>query len=59
MQVKSFITQCIRVLRVTKRPSWFEFQTIVKVAGLGMVVIGLIGFLLHLIRYGIFGSFLG
>ena len=43
---KSFIIECGRVLKITKKPDAFEFKTIVKVSGLGILVIGLIGFLL-------------
>ncbi|MBW2970602.1 protein translocase SEC61 complex subunit gamma [Candidatus Woesearchaeota archaeon] len=39
----------LRVLRVTKKPSNEEFKTIVKISGLGMLLIGLIGFLLQLL----------
>ncbi|MFH1399556.1 MAG: protein translocase SEC61 complex subunit gamma [Candidatus Woesearchaeota archaeon] len=40
-----------RVLRITKKPTNEEFQTIVKVSGLGMLFIGLIGFLLQMIYH--------
>ncbi|NJL43856.1 MAG: protein translocase SEC61 complex subunit gamma [Nitrosarchaeum sp.] len=50
MEFQSFITQCGRVLKVTRKPSKTEYLTIVKVAGLGIAVIGCIGFLLHLIK---------
>ncbi|MBR9690779.1 protein translocase SEC61 complex subunit gamma [Candidatus Woesearchaeota archaeon] len=43
---KEFVGECRRVLRVTKKPDAFEFKTIVKVSGLGILVIGLIGFIL-------------
>jgi protein transport protein SEC61 subunit gamma and related proteins len=46
----SFILECRRVLRVTKRPSSSEFKTIAKVSGLGIIAIGMIGFLISLIR---------
>jgi protein translocase SEC61 complex gamma subunit len=48
-KLKEFITECGRVLRVARKPSKQEFWTIAKVSGLGIVVIGLLGFLLHLI----------
>jgi len=47
---KQFISECYRVLRITKKPTSAEFQTIVKVSGLGIAIIGLIGFFLQLIR---------
>ncbi len=42
---KIFLKECVRVLKVTKKPTKEEFKTIVKVSALGMGVIGLIGFL--------------
>jgi protein transport protein SEC61 subunit gamma-like protein len=47
---KRFITECKRVLRVTKKPDALEFKTIVKVSGLGIGIIGLIGFLIQIIK---------
>jgi protein transport protein SEC61 subunit gamma and related proteins len=47
---KRFIIECKRVLKVTKKPDSVEFKTIVKVSGLGMGIIGLLGFLVQLIK---------
>ena len=44
-----FIRECVRVLRVLKKPSNMEFKTIVKVSALGMLIIGFIGFLIQII----------
>ncbi len=41
----------VRVLKVTKKPTMNEFKTIVKVTGLGMAIIGLVGFLLQMGRF--------
>ncbi len=49
-QLKEFLIECRRVLRITKKPTRDEFQTIMKVSGLGMLVMGVIGFLVGLIR---------
>lgn len=46
-KVKRFIVECKRVLRVTKKPDAMEFKTIVKISGIGIVIIGIIGFLIH------------
>lgn len=43
-KVKDFFVECVRVLRVTKKPTNDEFKTIVKVSALGMALMGLIGF---------------
>lgn len=42
--------QCRIVLRVLKKPTREEFKTIVKVSGLGIAIIGFIGFIVTLIR---------
>ena len=50
MKLKRFGIECGRVLRVTKKPDSIEYKTIVKVSGLGMAVIGLMGFLIQMIK---------
>jgi|TARA_Y100000310_G_scaffold311565_1_gene357970 protein transport protein SEC61 subunit gamma-like protein len=54
IRFKSFINESIRVLKVTRKPSKEEFKTIVKVSGLGMIVIGLMGFLITMIKQLLF-----
>ena len=54
VKFKSFINECLRVLRVTRKPDKIEFKTIVKVSGLGMVIIGLIGFMITMIKELVF-----
>ena len=48
IRFKSFVNECLRVLKVTKKPDSIEFKTIVKVSGLGMILIGLVGFILFM-----------
>jgi len=50
LKFKGFINECIRVLKITKKPDRLEFTTIVKVSGLGILIIGLVGFLIQMIR---------
>ncbi|MBD3310120.1 protein translocase SEC61 complex subunit gamma [Candidatus Woesearchaeota archaeon] len=47
-RIKSFAKECRRVLKVTKKPSKEEFKTIVKVSGLGIMIIGLVGFIINM-----------
>ena len=49
-KLKNFVIECKRVLKITKKPSGQEFKTIVKVSGLGIVIIGLIGFVIGMIK---------
>jgi protein transport protein SEC61 subunit gamma and related proteins len=47
-RTKTFFRECVRVFKITKKPTREEYKTISKVAGLGILIIGLIGFLVHL-----------
>ena len=51
IKLKDFYTSCSRVLRVTKKPSSEELKTIVKVSGIGILIIGLVGFSIGLLKY--------
>ncbi len=53
-KLRTFIQECLRVLRVTKKPDKVEFSTIVKMSGLGMAIIGLIGFTISMLKVLIF-----
>lgn len=50
LKFKGFIKECVRVLRVTKKPDKTEFITIVKASGLGILIIGLMGFIIQMIK---------
>jgi protein translocase SEC61 complex gamma subunit len=50
MDIKATWEEWKRVLRVTKKPDSVEFKAIVKASGLGMAVIGLIGFMIQMAR---------
>ncbi len=49
-KVKSFIQEAIRVLKITKKPDAVEFKTIVKVSGLGILIIGGVGFVIQMVK---------
>lgn len=53
-KLKRFIEESKRVLIVTKKPSKVEFQTIVKASGLGILIIGFIGFVLAMLQQILF-----
>ena len=53
-RAKKFILEMRRVLRVTRKPDRQEFITIVKVSGFGILLIGLLGFTLQMIRQLLF-----
>lgn len=45
----SFLKQCNRVLHISKKPDRLEYQNVAKITGLGVIVIGVIGFIISLI----------
>ena len=53
-KLRSFLAECRRVLKITKKPTNEEFKVIVKVSGIGMAVIGLIGFLISMLKQLLF-----
>ena len=50
---KTFIKECIRVLKITKKPTPTEFKTIVKASAVGILVIGALGFTITMLKYAI------
>jgi|TARA_Y100000310_G_scaffold343088_1_gene449130 protein transport protein SEC61 subunit gamma-like protein len=48
-KLKSFFLQNKRVLKVTKKPSRDEYKITLKVSGLGILLIGFIGFIIYMI----------
>jgi len=49
-KLKRFWHECRRVLKVTRKPTKEEFKLIVKVSGAGILIIGAIGFIIHMIK---------
>lgn len=43
--VKDYVTGCVRVTKIARRPNKEEFLKVLKLTGLGMIIIGLIGLL--------------
>ena len=46
---KSFLVECRRVWQVTKKPTKEELKVIVKVTGIGILIIGFIGFTISIL----------
>ncbi len=48
-RIKSFLLQSSRVWVLLRKPSYEEIKTITKVSALGLLVIGMIGFLISIV----------
>lgn len=53
---KEFLESSKRILLIAKKPSNKEFWAMAKVVGLGMIVIGVLGFIIRLIMNIISGA---
>ena len=42
------ISETRRILRLTRKPKWSEFNETLKICGAGIVIIGFIGFIIFL-----------
>lgn len=54
--IYGFLKQCERVLRVAKKPDNEEYKTVAKVTGIGIIIIGVIGFIIALLSQVLFYS---
>ena len=48
IKLKNFVIELKRVWTVTRKPSKEELKTIVKVTGIGILIIGLIGLIINM-----------
>jgi protein transport protein SEC61 subunit gamma-like protein len=49
MQVPTDLSSYVRVLKLASTPSWEEFSQIAKIAGAGILLVGLLGFIIFLV----------
>ena len=47
--ITNSIKQYVRILQLTRKPSMDEFLNISKIAGAGILLIGIIGFVIYLL----------
>jgi protein transport protein SEC61 subunit gamma-like protein len=48
VSLKNFLQQCGRVWVITKKPSSLEFKTVAKASAIGILAIGLVGFIVSM-----------
>lgn len=48
-EINNILKDCKRVLRISKKPNKEEYVAFAKVTALGMVIIGVIGFVIVLV----------
>ncbi|MCK5609348.1 protein translocase SEC61 complex subunit gamma [Candidatus Pacearchaeota archaeon] len=54
IQTKSFLVKCKRVWHALKKPSRQEFEQVSKVSALGILALGIFGFLISIVMKALF-----
>lgn len=49
LNIKNFVSKCIRVWHITKKPTYEEFKLVTKISAIGILILGFIGFLIAII----------
>jgi protein transport protein SEC61 subunit gamma-like protein len=52
-QLHSLLLQCVRVWKLLRRPTAEEYKTVAKVSALGVLFLGLLGFVVALLMKAI------
>ncbi len=50
-RIRSFIYNAVRVLKLAKKPKREDFTFVAKVTGLGILLIGALGYIIESIRW--------
>jgi protein transport protein SEC61 subunit gamma-like protein len=50
-KISSFLSDVMRILRLSKKPKKDEFFLVAKITGLGILLIGLLGYIVESIRW--------
>lgn len=48
-KLKLKLKEYSRVLKITRKPTTAEFKATVKASGIGIIIIGVVGFIIHMI----------
>lgn len=49
MMIRETLEEWSRVVKLSRKPKRYEFVTIAKVTGLGILIVGLVGFMIRMI----------
>lgn len=56
MGIRSFLSQCVRTLKLASKPGRSELWLSIKISLLGIGAVGLIGFIIKLLSFAIGGA---
>jgi len=50
-RIREYLVECRRILRIAKKPERTELNEVLKICGIGIIVIGFIGFFTQTLLY--------
>lgn len=50
-RVRHFVNEAVRILRLTRKPRKDEYTRIAKITGLGILLIGFVGYIVRSLKY--------
>jgi protein transport protein SEC61 subunit gamma-like protein len=56
METPTDLSSYVRVLKLASTPSWTEFSQVAKIAGAGILLVGILGFLIYVVMFLIPGG---
>ena len=56
MNTPTDLSSYVRVLKLASTPSWNEFSQVAKIAGAGIALVGILGFLIYTIMFFVPGG---
>jgi protein transport protein SEC61 subunit gamma-like protein len=56
MNTPTDLSSYVRVLKLASTPSWEEFSQVAKIAGAGIALVGILGFLIYTIMFYVPGG---
>jgi protein translocase SEC61 complex gamma subunit len=59
MGIRSFLSQCVRTLKLAKKPGRTELWLSIKISFLGIGAVGLVGFVIRLLSFAVGGPTAG
>ena len=49
-RIRRFFREAVRVIHVTRKPTLSEYKNLLKVTGIGVLILGAMGFVIFLIK---------
>jgi protein transport protein SEC61 subunit gamma-like protein len=56
MKTPTELSSYVRVLKLASTPSWEEFSQVAKIAGIGILLVGFMGFVIYVFMFLIPGG---